>query len=280
MQENRISNIRAIAILLVVFGHSIIMYSPLWGLHIVNADYPILEYMKHVINLIQMPLFFSLSGYLFYYSMQKKRKAYTFVIQKVKRLIVPYFIIAILWMIPIKLFAEYQGYQDKNIVNIFVDGILLGKDNGHLWFLPALFLIFVGIYAIHCLLEINKMEHKYNVISNAVIFIALVVVHFISDKLMFSAYLYNTAYYAIYFYLGYVINLVDKSVLKTYVNKISVKCILLITTAVFTVVSLVTFNNLIVFVSNIIWVILFYNVMPDKECKILECFSKNSFGIY
>ncbi len=66
--EYRINNIRALAILIVIFGHSIILYSSSWSLYETMQTSPILDNVKKVINLFQMPLFFSLSGYLFTFS--------------------------------------------------------------------------------------------------------------------------------------------------------------------------------------------------------------------
>lgn len=57
-REYKIDNLRAIAILLVVLGHSIIIYDPNWG--VITSDTECLPffYLKQMINLIQMPLFF------------------------------------------------------------------------------------------------------------------------------------------------------------------------------------------------------------------------------
>ena len=39
--------------------------------------------------------------------------------------------------------ADYPAYQDVNPVNVLVKYIYFGYDNGHLWFLPTLFLMLV-----------------------------------------------------------------------------------------------------------------------------------------
>lgn len=66
--SEQITNIRVLAILIVVFGHSIILYSSAWNLYSTINKVQVLDYIKDIINLIQMPLFFSISGYLFMYS--------------------------------------------------------------------------------------------------------------------------------------------------------------------------------------------------------------------
>lgn len=72
MKNTKIVNIRALAIILVVLGHSIILYSSKWDLYETINQVPILDNMKRIIDIIQTSLFFSISGYLFYYSLNKK----------------------------------------------------------------------------------------------------------------------------------------------------------------------------------------------------------------
>lgn len=67
-----ITFLRALAIILVVFGHSIIIYDPSWGIYTPSVQSDVLRQIKSMINIVQMPLFMSLSGYLFYYTQQKK----------------------------------------------------------------------------------------------------------------------------------------------------------------------------------------------------------------
>lgn len=68
----RLCNIRSFAILVVVLGHSIILYSSTWNLYPTSVSAPFLDRLKWIIDVIQMPLFFSLSGYLFVFTHQKK----------------------------------------------------------------------------------------------------------------------------------------------------------------------------------------------------------------
>ena len=91
MRNSKIVNIRALAIIIVVLGHSIILYSKSWGFFESIYDVPILNYLKSFINIIQMPLFFSLSGFLFYYSINKKSDFKNFFKKKFKRPLADYF---------------------------------------------------------------------------------------------------------------------------------------------------------------------------------------------
>lgn len=57
-RDYRISNIRALAIMIVVLGHSIIIYDTNWGYYTAKYQSEMLQSLKHIINYFQMPLFF------------------------------------------------------------------------------------------------------------------------------------------------------------------------------------------------------------------------------
>lgn len=63
--NGRIVNLRAFAILLVVFGYSIILYQNGWNLYTTDYKVLVLNLLKRIIDVLQKPLFFSLSRYLF-----------------------------------------------------------------------------------------------------------------------------------------------------------------------------------------------------------------------
>lgn len=86
----QLSNIRALAIFLVVLGHSIILYSSSWNLYETTVSAPLLDVLKRIIDIPQMPLFFSLSGYLFVFSHQRSRGFWQLLKNKFLRLLVPY----------------------------------------------------------------------------------------------------------------------------------------------------------------------------------------------
>ena len=98
----QLGNIRALCIFLLVLGHSIILYSSAWNLYTTEVSVPFLNQLKRLIDPIQMPLFFSLSGYLFVFPHSKHRGFLALLKTKVLRLIVPYFGIGLLYMLPIR----------------------------------------------------------------------------------------------------------------------------------------------------------------------------------
>lgn len=62
-KRDDIITLRAVAILLVVFGHSIIIYSDAWNLYSTTVQAPLFNVLKNAVNIVQMPLFFSISGF-------------------------------------------------------------------------------------------------------------------------------------------------------------------------------------------------------------------------
>ena len=142
--------IRVLATLLVVIGHAGYI-SPMtnWG-GVTLGDYTVPAIQKiidlgvRLIYSFHMPLFFALSGALFYLNVEgnKFNNIKDVLLVKTKRLLVPYVLCTMFWVVPIKYFSGYWG----NSTNVLKD-ILLGQfflyGNSHLWFLWVLFIVTV-----------------------------------------------------------------------------------------------------------------------------------------
>lgn len=139
---SQLTNIRALAIFMVVLGHSIILYSSAWDLYETAVSVPFLDYLKNLLDLVQMPLFFSLSGYLFVFTHGKKGGVWQLLKNKALRLLVPYLGCGLCFMLPIRIAIGYPTYQGMSIGDV-VQKFLTSTDVGHLWFLPALFFMFL-----------------------------------------------------------------------------------------------------------------------------------------
>lgn len=91
-----------------------------------------------------MPLFFLLSGMVAFVTHEKTFSSFDkLVINKAKRLLIPYFICGLFWMIPLRVFAKV--YDASNIASGII-GLFNFTDGSHLWFLPALFGAFICFY--------------------------------------------------------------------------------------------------------------------------------------
>lgn len=267
MKNLKIVNIRAIAIIIVVFGHSIILYSPSWGMYnTVNKVY-LFEILKQIINVVQMPIFFSLSGYLFYKTISKDNNFLNFLKLKFNRLILPFIFTAIFWMIPMKKKINYSNYNDIGMFEI-LKLVLTGKDAGHLWYLPTLFLIFLIMYFLCLFLK------KRSFFEDLLIFILLLLISIISNNLNTNIYISSALFYSIYFYFGFCLFKYED-----YIMNINKKIISLL--LVFLMFIPIFINNLYLnYIITMIIILSLYIIVPNKTNKYISSISKNSFGIY
>lgn len=267
MMNYKINNIRALAITAVVFGHSIIIYSSSWGIYKSEDVCQILDAVKRYINLFQMPLFFFLSGFLFGIS-SKNETIIEFFTKKFRRLMIPFFLIGIIWMIPIKLIVRYPGYQKDNYISAFLK-LLTNTDSGHLWFLPTLFMIFVIFF----ILKKTGIWTKKII----VLFICLGMGYFYWLLPDFGIpYLKSVYQYVWAFALGgsVIEEGVEKSLLFLRQNKWINYIIFLIC----------LIDTMILCRRDLICAVLFtlaiYSVVPEAPIALLNKVSRNSFGIY
>ena len=136
-----INILRGFAIFLIVFGHAIGYSKGLTGL-------------SRYLSSFYVPLFFFISGYLFQENKEEKLSLY--IKRKARRILIPYFVFAILSLIPYYLFAgNISADLDTNVdtSNSIVSSLLtifygsghgdLLIQNSPLWFLPCYFLVVV-----------------------------------------------------------------------------------------------------------------------------------------
>lgn len=264
----KIVNLRALCIILVVLAHSIIIYNGNWNLYTAAQSSAILKYLCNLIYIFHMPLFFSISGYLAYYSYKKVDSYKTFALKKAVRLLVPFIIFGLFWMIPIRFLANYSGYQDANLIAIIAK-LLIGVDSGHLWFLPCLFIIFC--------VHLPIIRHIKNTKLQAIIIVALFILgHFA------PAIAGNVLVNLIWFHLGYLINKhkIDQSKKHTWM--------FLAASILGVVVYLAAeslFNNAYIlraikYFDCFFIIMTAYKLVSQRQLKILNTISDLSFGIY
>ena len=70
VKNYKIGNMRAFAIFLVILGHSSILYTG-WAVMETTRIIPNISVLKNFINILEMPIFMAISGYLFYYTITK-----------------------------------------------------------------------------------------------------------------------------------------------------------------------------------------------------------------
>lgn len=175
---NNITNIRCFAILLVVLGHATAIYEGNWGGKI-QLDNIALAYVCRVIKSFHMPLFMSISGYLFYrqadvllYATERKPKLYysqaaSFIKKKAFRLIVPLILVKYFWVQPIRYMSGYYDINANAVDNI--KNYILNFDVGHLWFLYVLFAIFCLQYFMYPIYANNDKIFSMILLASVII---------------------------------------------------------------------------------------------------------------
>lgn len=255
--------IRFLAILIVMFGHSIIIYDPNWGLLTTSVSSNTLVFIKHIINTIQMPIWFTMAGFLYYYSLKKNKNLLLVFKDKFKKLLLPFLIIGLLYLIPIRYLVGYSNYVNHSLIYNIIHNLILGFDNGHLWYLPTLFIIFL-------IFNFYKNTNKY---LDIVIFILLIYLNIISNH--FPTYIHHVFFYLLFFYLGILFNKYNLiSNLKNYYSLIIILILIIYT--------LFSNNNLILLLVQVISLILLFKIDFTKlgKLNIINNISNNSYGMY
>ena len=276
--NQQVVNLRACAIILIVLGHSIIIYDNSYTLLSIDVEMPLFQTLKHLINFIQLKLFFSISGFLMCYKVIKWQKlklveiykdAGYFFINKFKRLIVPMLCVCFWYMDPIKLLVGVPGYS---LSWDFIAQQLLCINIGHLWFLPCLFFIFVIMFFCLSLIRNSKIGHL-------VLFLILSLLTYKSGILPKYFQLNEVAYYMSFFYLGYLINRI-KIKYPNY-KKLSIKHILAILLIILCggVAYHITSSGYEFYLS-VLLVTLCYIIMPSVKNVTIDAISNCSYGIY
>lgn len=267
--NKKIINIRAVAIIAIVLGHSIILYSEHWGIYTTIVKAPILSIVKEIINTFQLELFFALSGFLFYKSIEKREGIIPFIKKKAVRLIIPYFCIAFCWMNPLKALLATPGFTDGRVIvkSICNQLIFSSGSTGHLWYLPTLFGIF-------CLSYIFMIKiYKPNLQGNMILIFLLLCGYLIG--LYFPNYfqLNNILHYSIFFFMGYYLYYLNSHIILDKYKWTILLCFLL---AILGRIYSTHFH----LVYMALFVLCIYTFIPDKTNQLIQLISENSFGIY
>lgn len=182
----QIDIMKGIAILMVLIGHSIIVYP----INLNNTWW--CYYLHHFVSSTHMPLFFALSGFCFSFYNWK-----THLTKKGKRLLIPFFAFGFSGLL-INVFLKAFVNNPKPITDSLW-GILTGKSG---WFLYTLFLIFLIFPLIRVAFETN-----YKAI---LIIIFLGILQFYNNwPHIFN--INNIVRYIFYFSIGYYFKVMSKT---------------------------------------------------------------------
>ena len=188
-----------VATILVVFAHSSRMYTGAGVVAPLNPS-PGLAFLTRLVYSFHMPFFMAVSGMVYGLCVDdlgKYRETGRFVKNKSLRLLVPYLFFGLAYVAPVMVLFRFT---DASYATYCFKEILLGEDPRHLWYLAVLFEVFL-LCAVGG--RIIRKPGLWPVLGLSAL---LAGVSFVSAKFPGMFQLRNLAYYALYFYLGFVFN--------------------------------------------------------------------------
>lgn len=267
-KNNRIPELdlaKNIGILLVVVGHILRMYTDDGLIKPLCQSMP-LSLCCNFIYSFHMPLFVFLSGLTYGHVEKNYNLSFSnFMRKKALRLMLPYFVFGFFYVAP---FMVLFGYR-LNAWDYLIDGIILGNDCRHLWYVWMLFNIFAIVFLV------RKYSVKYNLTNYASI-ILLFIISIIGSKCFgeIKVFMIKASFtYLFYFTLGF-----------SY-TKYKKYTIAFLSTAFFAFIlpiSLPSTINLMARACTGISIVYSLCIIYKKtmNCTWLTYISKNSFGIY
>ena len=280
--------VRIIATVLVVIGHSAYLCGPGGNNYhipdtIDSAYYSgVLLFVRKMSGWVygfHMPCFFMLSGAVL--ALKPLKKFDEVIFSKIYRLIVPYLAVGLLYMLPLKWFANY--YSDETIKTA-VMGFLRGQESSHLWFLPALF------WCILICVLILKILEKSNVQSDFLFLLTAGIVQIIYNQIPSDILILRRGCnegYIFWFAFGYVFEHVRRKNMngKKYISP--VVCFILMTMVEYIQWKWEIFDSFAKILVGALWIWYFALVMVKiceryewNNCLILQVLHRNLFYIY
>lgn len=178
----------------VVLYHSLLFWTGNWFTSNPAIEASPLGVLASWLNTFHIYGFTLVSGYLFYYLKHECGKYSQFLPylkKKVQRLLIPYFFVAIFWVIPIDCL-----WRDME-VSLVIRRFLLGTSPSQLWFLLMLFLVYTFAW------PISDFLSKHDVLSG-IICIACYGIGLVGSLLLPNIFqIWTACMYFVFFVLGF-----------------------------------------------------------------------------
>lgn len=230
---------KGVGILLVVYGHVIL------GIHDADIGFSGINYdIQHsVIYTVHMPLFFFLSG--LFAIRWVKRDAKVAILQKVKSLLIPYFIWGIVQGIIMSIFAGSTNGK-MNITSILKLPI---KPFGQFWFVYDLFWIFLIYYVATNFFKLNL---KSIFVISAILSVVSPMIHFWQVG--------RILYYLPFFMMGIVIATLQFGINK--LNTVALIVIFLLLNAAYFLLNMgLVLNSILETITAVIGIAMIINIL-------------------
>lgn len=245
-----LSILRGVAILLVLLGHSIILFP----INLKNVTW--CSYLYQYIYFFHMPLFFIIAGFCY----SKKNNYKDYFISKFKRILIPYLVFSILDLVPRHLLPQLIN-GNKSIYDDIKSIIFNG---GQYWFLYVLFILFILFPIIEKVLD-NKIY------SSFIILFLIIISSFDVSKLFSLNQVFN---YLFYFIIG---NLFKRIYADKYKNIMSKWNISLLTIITFIAIGLLPKNHVTDIIKAISGSVMAYSIVVFIKNKTINSTLRN-FG--
>lgn len=193
---NTISSLKSLMILMVLLYHACIALTGKWGgvsdLVKIPTFYMILPKW---LNMVHIQTLTFASGYLFYFLRNEKKKYEDrgkFFRKKTDRLLVPYVVIGLLWVMPASMLVNPRSFIE------LIKDFVLALNPGQLWFLVMLFQIFLFFYYVgNALMKLNGY------VMLVLLYSVNIVTAILAEKLPLGIFqISRTLEFIIYFYFG------------------------------------------------------------------------------
>jgi len=146
--------VKTVLMLIVVIYHCMVYWSGSWFIGEPAYSSKWLGNIALWMNSFHIYGFTLVSGYLFY-ALKHERGKYSqyapFVVNKAKRLLVPYIVVSLIWAIPFGVCFLRYGIAD------IIEKFLLGTSPSQLWFLLMLFVVFAIFHPLSNFFEKNNL---------------------------------------------------------------------------------------------------------------------------
>lgn len=291
--------IRAVAVLLVVLGHC--TYYKIVTLnggidYGINSEQSMVGKILSLITLtlyaFHMPLFIALSGSLWAVIIQDKGTP-TFkslIKNKANRLLLPFLFVTLFWSMPLKYLSGYwHGSFQEIACQIFLGQILMfGSYNSHLWFLQALFFIFILAYFVE---KFNLRDYKI-LFFTILLLISLIAKYIESSHHICFLNIQTAFVYFVWFYVGFFFEK-KRILINSYIKEYIGWRILLIIWIVYPVMVFCntklphnlcyfSYYPLAIIGISLTYIVCYKSLLitPVRYMKYIKQISANSYGLY
>ncbi len=268
--------VKVMTAILVVAGHVAVMYTSDGAIPVLGASRA-LAAVTRIIYRFHMPLFFFISGCVYAHNAAtgKYSRPLPFIKKKARRLMVPYFAVGVLVVAPV---MELLGLTEQNYFVYCLDGIVLSRNSRHLWFLFALFLIFVLAAALKPFIEKTPVG----------VFAAALVLHigakhahvWLPDVFQ----IYNACVYAVFFFGGALADRFMSALLRFFEKRIAASSAIGLISAALLLLPFDIGSDLI-FAAAGTFVSLFLayeicRIKPLTDSRVYKLAARDTFGLY